>query len=331
MNARSLIAILLSALAVAGAGCRKRHRAAKTPPKPKPPVVATVRVDKPTVTIGDTVRYTIEVESAPGIAVTFPDFGANLAGFVIKDFGMEGPRKRPDGRVVRKKWCLLDTYLTGPYNIPPATIRYKGKDGREHEVKTTDLFVEVKSAAEKGETATDIRDIQEPVPVAGSYAALYAAGGGLLALALLVAAAVHIRRRRKAAKVVPPPPAHEVAYEQLRRLLAKNYIEQGKTKEFYYELSDIVRHYIEDRFDLRAPELTTEEFLSELAGSDALHARHKSLLQQFLQQCDLVKFAKYNPNEEENEKAYAAARRLIDETKDVGEEEEAEDREEQER
>ena len=111
-------------------------------------------------------------------------------------------------------------------------------------------------------------------------------------------------------------PAHEWAYAELEQLLALDLIAAGKVKEFYYRLSNIVRHYIENRFGLMAPERTTEEFLVELAGTDLLVPVHKGLLSHFLDHCDLVKYAKYAPGDPEIKATYESAVRLIDETKE---------------
>ena len=62
-------------------------------------------------------------------------------------------------------------------------------------------------------------------------------------------------------------------------------------------VSDTARTYLEERFEFRAPERTTEEFLRELGGTDLLTGEQKESLGGFLESCDLVKFAKYEPRE----------------------------------
>jgi len=118
-------------------------------------------------------------------------------------------------------------------------------------------------------------------------------------------------------KVRPP---REVAYEALEALKAKNLPSQGKVKEFYYELSLIVRHYIEDRFNIKAPEMTTEEFLFALQESETLSGTHRNHLKEFLNLCDIVKFAKYGPTQKETDDSFNAAKRFVDETKPVEDE-----------
>jgi len=84
---------------------------------------------------------------------------------------------------------------------------------------------------------------------------------------------------------------------------------------WWVELSGVVRAYIEHRFAIRAPELTTEEFLREAGRAAALEADHRRLLASFLADCDRVKFAGHLPDADESRAALAAARRFVDETR----------------
>lgn len=112
-------------------------------------------------------------------------------------------------------------------------------------------------------------------------------------------------------------PAHQIAYEAFEALKAKELPARGLIKEYYIELSDIIRHYIENRFDIQAPEMTTEEFLGYLRNTDNLTGTQKNLLKDFLNQCDLVKFAKYGPDQKEINDSFVYAKRFVDETKPV--------------
>ena len=111
--------------------------------------------------------------------------------------------------------------------------------------------------------------------------------------------------------------AHEVAYKQLQALRQKDLIRQGRIKEYYSEISDIIRHYLENRFLLKAPEMTTEEFLFYVRDKAELVREHKSLLKDFLVACDLVKFAKHTPSAVDMEAIFASAKKLVDETREV--------------
>ena len=82
-------------------------------------------------------------------------------------------------------------------------------------------------------------------------------------------------------------------------------------------------NYIENRFKLRAPEMTTEEFLDSLKQTDALTAKHKELLAEFLNLCDIVKFAKFGPSITEIEESFNSARRFVEETRPAEDSKEA--------
>ena len=110
-------------------------------------------------------------------------------------------------------------------------------------------------------------------------------------------------------------PAHEIAYERLRALVKDDLVNAGKLKEFYERISDILRHYIEHRFELRAPERTTEEFLIELQWTDVLSGSDKESIGEFLKHCDLVKFAKYNPTSEQIQRTFDLVKDFIEKTK----------------
>jgi hypothetical protein len=96
--------------------------------------------------------------------------------------------------------------------------------------------------------------------------------------------------------------------------LRRELIAQGKLKVFHQEISAILRHYVERRFLVRAPEKTSEEFLAEVQGLALLHAGQKRRLAEFLRQCDLVKFAGHHPEGGESEQTIELCRSFIEET-----------------
>lgn len=159
-----------------------------------------------------------------------------------------------------------------------------------------------------------LRDIKGPLNL-GSRFNIILLLGILVFLAILVKLFIFLSGRKKTTGIIPKRPAHEIAYEQLEILRQKNLIRQGKIKEYYSEVSDIVRRYLENRFLLKAPEMTTEEFLFYVRDYSQLLSGHKALLKEFLLACDLVKFAKYLPSAEETDTILLSAKKLVDETK----------------
>ncbi len=110
--------------------------------------------------------------------------------------------------------------------------------------------------------------------------------------------------------------AYEVARGELDGLLAAGLPDAETMDAFYVRLSLIVRTYLEDRFGLRSPELTTPEFLTEMGRSPDLARSHQQLLREFLTQADLVKFAGLRPGQDAVAESVAAAERFLEETRD---------------
>ena len=96
-------------------------------------------------------------------------------------------------------------------------------------------------------------------------------------------------------------------------------METGEVERYYVLLSAVVRQYLENRFGLHAPEMTTEEFLQAAASvqmdDSTLLKDHRTLLRDFLTESDLVKFAQYGPDEEHMNSAFGSAKRFVDETR----------------
>lgn len=165
-------------------------------------------------------------------------------------------------------------------------------------------------AASSAAVTNDIRDIKPPVAIPNAWEWVW----WVLAALAVAAAAIFVwrwwRKRRLQILVEPPLPAHVRAKQKLDEALALI----SQPKPFCTLVSDTIRLYLEECFNFRAPERTTEEFLHELQGTDLLTAEQKERLGEFLERCDLVKFAKYEPREPELCELHTSALRLVEET-----------------
>jgi hypothetical protein len=138
---------------------------------------------------------------------------------------------------------------------------------------------------------------------------------GLIGLAVFTGIAlVAWRLRRRPARAVPEPLPHEWALRELERIEMLD-LPGGREIERHHTLiSDVLRRYLELRFGLRAPEQTTPEFLAGLRHSTALAAPQQEQLREFLERCDLAKFARAEFNAAECRVAVDMARAFIDQT-----------------
>jgi len=162
-----------------------------------------------------------------------------------------------------------------------------------------------------------LRDIKAPVYFKTNLTILYIFLAIIFVAVVVGLAVFFIKRARKVKAETPPAPkpAHRIALQALKELRMKDLPSQGKIKEYYIELSDIIRRYCENRFDIRAPEMTTDEFLSTLKESSSLSSAHKDLLGEFLNLCDIVKFAKFRPSRKEIDDSFGSAEKFVNETR----------------
>jgi hypothetical protein len=164
-------------------------------------------------------------------------------------------------------------------------------------------------AAAPAAMTQDIRDIRGPKPIPSPWLWPAWLAGGLALTALGYAAWRWNRRCALATAKLP----YEIALDQLEE--ARALMQPENAREFSITVSEIVRHYIEDRFHVGAARRTTEEFLYDLLeASDALLASHRALLADFLHHCDLAKFALWVLSIEEMENMLQSARTFVIET-----------------
>lgn len=155
----------------------------------------------------------------------------------------------------------------------------------------------------------DIRDIRGPIDIAPAWLWPAAIAAALVLAGL--AAWTWVRWRRRPARVAAAPSAEDVALGRLDR--ARSLMEPGRAREFGAAVSDAVRLYVEDRFGLRAPRRTTEEFIGDLVRERApALADQREALADFLAHCDLAKFARLPLGNDEMEALLASARRFVE-------------------
>ena len=278
------------------------------------PVGVTTRVAPERATIGTPVRYTIEVTADPSVQVIVEQPTEQVGDLDIIDFGVE-PTRTVDGKAVIVRWFSLVGWTAGDVELPAPGVRWKRGDAEPEAVATSPTHLTIESVLATVPDAKDIRDIKSVEPVPADLRPYYLVAAVLLVLGVL---AWLVRRwRRQPARVqaaAPPLPPHEVAARALAELARRRLLHVGAFVEHYTTLAAIVRTYVEQRFALRAPEMTTEEFLGASARDARLAGVHRSLLAQFLRECDLVKFARHVPTVLDGERALGAAAHFVAET-----------------
>lgn len=268
-------------------------------------------VDKDSAFIGDKVKYQVEVSTEKNVEIKFPKFADDKIGdFEIKGSGSK-IKKGFFGKIIYINWYDIAVYTAGSYAIPRIEIKYKQNSAKDWIiVKGNTVNVTVRSLIPSS-GVKDIRDIKGPFYIFEiNWFIVIAAVIIITASALIF---ILYSKKRSASPIRLP---HETALEELEAIKGA-YARGGGVKEYYVGISDCIRRYIERVFKLKAPEMTTEEFLDSLKGSGVLSPEQKGLLRDFLNACDLVKFAKYTPSRNEIEAVPMSAQKFIEETKNV--------------
>ncbi|MCK5450411.1 MAG: hypothetical protein KAI70_01450 [Candidatus Omnitrophica bacterium] len=270
-------------------------------------------VESDIINIGDKVNLDVTVENISDCDIVFPEVLENTVDFSF--IGSEPIKEGWPGKKEIGRRYTLTIYEIGTHVIPPVKARYKRINTDEWQIiESSQIPIEVVSLLT--EDSQDIRDIKGLAFRRTSifwYVILF-----FVVTGLLVGVGLLLRGKKmelKDFKTRELRPAHKIAYEELRRLKEMDLPNHGRIKEYYSILSDIVRHYIENRFVLRAPEMTTEEFMKKVGGAKDLADSNKDLLKRFLYHCDMVKFAKYEPTQFEMLDSYKLAGNFVDETR----------------
>ena len=274
-------------------------------------------VDRSTITIGDLIRYSVKITRNRDLQVEVPGLAANLGQFEIRDYLVHDTRE--SGTFVQDSVdYVITTFDTGSYVIPPLHILIVTGDSTKDTLSTDPIVIRVESVM-KGE-AKDIRDIKGPLSIAKDWYAYYLYGGIAFAVLLFSACGYWLYKRWKAGLPILPVreetirPAHETAIEALDKLVESSLLGDGEVKEYHIKISDIIREYIDGRYFIIAPEMTTDQLMDEICRTDIPEGTREDL-GKFLQDCDLVKFAKAIPDEEHIGETTRSAYEIVRQTK----------------
>jgi len=277
------------------------------------------RLDTTRMLIGDQVNLWFMLEHPEGLKIDFPATGDSLAGKIEVLSASKPDTISKTNKIWKIRQRLVVTsFDTGFFVIPPFVFRFNG--GRDS-VKTHALPLEVLGMPV--DTSKGITDIKLPYELKVTFAEILPyIIVGLLLLAILIFYIRYLRKKRLQAEVAEKPappaiPAHLIALEQLDALVQEKLWQQGKIKLYYSRLTDIIRLYIERRFNVPAMEQTTEDIIRDFTRNGQIKEGIRQELKALLELADLVKFAKLHPVAEEHEASQQSAYDFVLRTKPV--------------
>jgi hypothetical protein len=264
---------------------------------------AHANVDSTTTSVGGRVHLTVEVEGAENWSIVPPSPGTELGPFVIRSVTPKEGAQHPSFDLA------LTALKPGESEIPPLTLTAKASPDRDTTLLTQPIRVVVRSNLEPTESTSDSAQTalaadkppfdapRDWRPIGIAFAAVLL---GALAGYYLVRRLRQLRRRPAA---LPPPislpkrklrPAWEIALEELDRIARERYVDHGKIKLQYVEVTTALRRYLEDRYGIPALESTTDELRPRLQEI-SLGPDGAPRVLAILKEADLVKFAKAHP------------------------------------
>jgi hypothetical protein len=322
MERRALVAMLsLGVAVILSGGCQSSE-----PPKvegveshgQRGPLKLDVRATPNKIMLGDLVHVEMRMQTPKGYRVQFADVDG-LEGGEARDIDDEDPQPTPDGNLEWQRTLTIEPWYSGNFEIPPLVVRYARPDDNgagefENELASDSMKIEVRSVLTTQDAVTSPRDITgtlEPRIEKSPWKIATLVAIAVLLLAALIFAIIAYRRR---AKHVPPVLPEVWALRELAALNIDAWLAEGRAREFYYRISEVVRGYVERQFGLAAPDMTTEEFLETLLRNRRAIPYDTHKLGEFLQKCDMVKYAAVSPQRPDAEDAVGAARSFVDAT-----------------
>jgi len=270
------------------------------------PAVST-RLDTNDILIGDQTGLLITASFPQNMRLAWPVFQDTLTGNieVIKVEPADTVKDKRENLTRVTQRVIITSFDSGYHKIPPLSFLYaKEGDTSIQYVSTLPLYLKVNTV--EVDTTAAIKPIKAPLRAPLTFREVFPWVLGALLIALVAWFVYYYFRKRKkhqplfAPRLKPTRPAHELALEGLEELRHRKLWQSGKTKEYYTEMTDIVREYIENRFRVRAVEMTTEEILDGLKGEN-INTDAFDKLRQTLILADLVKFAREQPLPLEND------------------------------
>lgn len=281
--------------------------------------VVSASFSKDSIMIGDQIELRVTIDKDIMQATQFPQFEDGFGGVVeILQEGDIDTVKKDGRRVTLKRDYLITCFESGYYNLGLFPILNKEKNILDTIFSKDSMLLYV-NTFEIDTTRHTIADITPPIDAPLQFEEIknYVFGGllGLILLTIIIYLLVkYFKNRAMKGIQIPLLPPHIEAMNELEKLYPLKLWKAGKHKIYYTKLSDIVRIYIERRYDIGAMEMTTDEIFLKLKDIEVpIDAQTK--LREFLVLSDLVKFAKMEPTEDENEDSFKQAYSFVMVTK----------------
>jgi len=271
--------------------------------------------------VGDSIHYTVQVKADKSCSVTGPAVSDTLAGMELISRQTPQNEENDHERIITYRYTF-SKYDSSNVTIPSIPVYYKAQDDTAiQSINTNQVYFTVRPI--KINVNEDIKDVKEPlrIPLDWKWIVFW-----ILIGLIIITGGYYLYKKykeRKAEfvpeKIILKIPPHVTALKSLRVLREKQLWQKGMVKEYHSEITEIIRRYFEERFDLPALEMTSGEAVDELRRKRGTKTII-DLTHDFLNNADLVKFAKYQPLASVNEEMMTQAEKIVKKTRIAAEE-----------
>jgi len=278
-----------------------------------------VEVDTNMIVIGDQIHLKLKVKQPDNVTVVFPQLNDTIVS------GIEIIEKKPiDTIKLENNWRMLvqeyvvTSFDTGVYHIPAFPFVLKSQNF-DNVVRSNDFYIGVTSFAV--DTTKGFFDIVLPIDTPLSLAEIlpyvFWTLWGILVIGLLVWLYKKYRRKEPvfAKHGKPQEPPHIIAFSDLDHIKGENLWQRGKVKEYYSRVTEVIRGYLENQFDINALEQTTDEIMEDVNAEQLISKDVSDKLKDMLTRADFVKFAKAEPLPDENHRILTDAYEIVTQTR----------------
>jgi len=257
------------------------------------------KLDRITIKIGEPIQYQAKIDYKKGDKIIFPSFTDSL-NYHITILDQKLDTVKTDGKSEIVQHLELTGFDAGKFNIPTIKIQKNGKDfsTKEIEIEIQDVAVDTTKNA-----IFPIKPVMEEQYSLGDYWNKYWLYG-IIALVLFIIGIIlivlYIRSKSKISGNSYKTPYDE-AKASLKALDAKKYLKKGEQKEYYTQLSFILRKYLGRVYHFSALEILSDELVMYISSKEDILPDDNQKLKEFLFDADLVKFAKQEFDQPKNE------------------------------
>ncbi len=252
--------------------------------------------------VGDIIDYQIELTTENNELVYLNP--PNLSPFEIIKISGDKKEDVKTKKTNHKFNLQLSIYKTGEFTIPSFELTYL-KNNEQFKLDVLTQKVNILSVISQNEEVKDVKNLKNNISVKEKTYIVIWIGIAILFILITILVVYVVRyklKAKKSEKIIIKKSANEIAYEKLSKLLAKKYIENNEIKKYYFEISEILREYLGNRFNFESIELTTYELKNKLLNIMEIDRNYLPLITNFLEDTDLVKFSKFFPDKDEIER-----------------------------